>query len=719
MTPSVSEHDHDGHLSPGVRNTGRPRSRSCVPLLQPHAIGPKENLEDPDCHAQAPIFPLDLAAEAIAETCRTIYTAHRAAVLDMLASIAQSDVAKEDKGRLTKKSLERRVSGLPNDRSSIAAPLLEKHVTKCPYKYLAGKSNSTGLDAGSSQHKLVAPTLPSICELTSNRDDRALGSLEKPNSQAPSSNEKIEGSRPSATLSLKPNESIKRSFRGACGDVSEYENLPHTRKHEIGTQLRQDALQSLECFSTVERVRSWQSDQIQHRNAPRLRRVESAPIFMTSSRPGHRQHADANGRDQFPREWASGSNNQHAFPPRAQQGNGRSATSRRGHMHGGRPPSGPSRQPRSNVVQEEEEKYPCIYDGSGVQECNSYCARKQKYVSRLRRHHEAQHGFFYCIKCFQRFDDSALRNSHNRQGCGSICVTQGCPNNGGAANSSCNHGKSSQDAIWKALFRLGRPHDQVPDPDFGYQAQAPRFASGLQHSQPQLPPGFAQFSPRSESGDNRQPNSGSEEDGSGSSRPRHPHSLAEMTADIIHLSQLAHELDVYYLRLDPRSVQQVELLQEDMSIALRRLSRLLEDCRSRFPHAVHPTVAGSTTEATLSPEQGSFETPLQREAASGIRQPALSAMFGAFHNVDDDFGVMDITSSFSNTNYGGHAGPPPASFDHNSQQFSGAAYGSRTAHGPYQQQYGNSTIHSGMNASFNFPSPDDWNPGSGNNGSEQ
>ena len=155
MTPSVSEHNHDSLLSPGVRNLGRPRSRSCVPLLQPHTTGPKRTLEDADCHVQAPIFSLDLAAEAIAETCRTVYTAHRAAVLDFLAGIAQSDVAKEDKGRLTERSLKRRVSGLSNDRSSIAASLLEKDVTKCPYKYLAGKYSSTEPDTTTSQHQLV------------------------------------------------------------------------------------------------------------------------------------------------------------------------------------------------------------------------------------------------------------------------------------------------------------------------------------------------------------------------------------------------------------------------------------------------------------------------------------------------------------------------------------------------------------------------------------
>ena len=82
-------------------------------------------------------------------------------------------------------------------------------------------------------------------------------------------------------------------------------------------------------------------------------------------------------------------------------------------------------------------------------------------------HHACNsHHFYYCTTCFERFSNETQRNNHPPRCQNHKCVTEGCLNFDTFSTRSCNHpGKgrqNSQWSIWKALFRLARPDEDIP-----------------------------------------------------------------------------------------------------------------------------------------------------------------------------------------------------------------------------------------------------------------
>lgn len=704
-TSPFSDHHHEGSLPPGLRNFGRPRSRSCIPH---RLIGAKDQPEETDCHAQAPVFPLDLAAsvQALAETCRIVYTEHRATVPAILASIIESNVANEDKGSLTEKSLKRGNLQPRNNQEGDKDLSITKDVSRCPFDSLAGKFNPTNPNAEPGQPELVEAPLPLIGSLTDSKNDSISKASEKSNVDTLSTNAKPEGSEARAPLSSKQEAATEVSFQA---------NLSDSNNCKPGAKLYTGVLENIWTLSAVERVQTWQSDQAYHHEAPCLRRADSAPVPGTYLRPGHRQVADTDSRNYSSQGQEYGSNvthrSQRAGLSRSQRANGSSTAPNRGHIYGRRPPSGPSRQIRSPDL-DQQHRYPCVCYWSDEQEGNPDCAKRKQYVSQLRRHHET-HGFFYCINCFQSFEDAALRDFHIREGCSSKCVTETCSNNRGAL-SSCSHGRNSQDAIWRALYWLRRSSE--PASNTSPENQARGGGNNVQQPLPEFAPLWSDHATAGGPDNERELTSGYEEDEQAVPSPLgHSDLLAEMKSNLHSMLKLCHDLEALFHSLDHRARQDMQWLRDDISLAWKRLNRVSEDIKSTSNNVDQARANRSMTNATTQVGQFERPSPLRRAIVTAPRN-VLGTMLGSFHNIDENFGVMDMTDHSQNTNYSGQSGQPSTFSSHLQQQIPSAAEDSGTAQESDLLQYGNSTINPDEDAPYDDPVPDasNWNGGFGN-----
>lgn len=116
--------------------------------------------------------------------------------------------------------------------------------------------------------------------------------------------------------------------------------------------------------------------------------------------------------------------------------------------------------------------------------------RLQLLMPWFRKHHEhGSHSFYYCTKCFVRFPTTTERTAHEAAQCSRFkCVTDGCRYSGTYPNEVCQHNQGSnrrgntQRCIWRELFRLARPGENVPE--FGHIGDSTFSPSTLPPSSP-------------------------------------------------------------------------------------------------------------------------------------------------------------------------------------------------------------------------------------------
>lgn len=93
---------------------------------------------------------------------------------------------------------------------------------------------------------------------------------------------------------------------------------------------------------------------------------------------------------------------------------------------------------------------------------------RPKLTCEMFRRHHSRHGWFYCCRCFEYFDDgNDLKAHQDRGGCPFKCVTRGCDEYGTNPVIKCAHANGqwdSQMSQWKELFRKYRGKEPPEDP---------------------------------------------------------------------------------------------------------------------------------------------------------------------------------------------------------------------------------------------------------------